>query len=698
MRDHWADYRCQEGKMVSAEFGPTRIAVAQPTIDAWRALALVLTRHGYDIREGDTGAYNCREITGGTGPSLHAYGVAADVNWLTNPYCKTPDERPVRFSVAATQADRALDVRFDRADTDMTREMIDDVLSIVTNRKDRVFAWGGQFKQTKDTMHFQLDVSPEELAQGIDWLSLGADHHVPQDQTTNGGPGGPQKVGGRPGEGGKVMPGLTADVIAAAEAAQHKWGVPASVTLAQFILESGAGRHMPQGSNNPFGIKARTGEPSVAAPTHEVIGGRSVAITANFRKYTSFAEAFDAHARLLATGKPYIAAMRVKDDPNRFADALTGVYATDPQYGSKLRSIMLRDDLYQYDTEGSGESDGDGDQDGNGGDGGKKGKNGPSGGKGGGGNVNGSNLALGSRGAQVTALQQALVKLGYQLGAVDGIFGTLTRSALLAFQADNELPTTGIADSATWAAFDTAAQRPLSPERASASSTEVGKLGSQTIRHADNTKLVGLISSILGALGIGNSTIVAANQASTGSTTTTTAAGTQTPANLTQFIDNVQQLLNSPAIKALKGTTETEVTKVLDLAKEIQATPGSSISGSSVISPETLQVLQQIKQLIPADVITKNPDLGKVLDAVNALHPAKSAITNTVFDILPTMFANGSNLQLISDGVAAVAGSVIPGFGGSVAVLALGLAARYFGNQIMQARTQDHQDGSNLGR
>jgi flagellum-specific peptidoglycan hydrolase FlgJ len=37
-------------------------------------------------------------------------------------------------------------------------------------------------------------------------------------------------------------------------------------------------------------------------------------------------------------------------DPDRFADALTGVYATDPQYGTTLKWVMDNYQLKQYDT------------------------------------------------------------------------------------------------------------------------------------------------------------------------------------------------------------------------------------------------------------------------------------------------------------------------------------------------------------
>lgn len=139
------------------------------------------------------------------------------------------------------------------------------------------------------------------------------------------------------------------DVIAAAKAAQGAWNVPASVTIAQWAIESGYGAHMPVGSNNPFGIKARPGQPSVSAMTAEVFGGRTVHIPQPFRKFASLAEAFDLHGRLLHDGRPYQHAMTLAGSPDAFANALTGVYATDPHYGRSLTALMKALNLYQYD-------------------------------------------------------------------------------------------------------------------------------------------------------------------------------------------------------------------------------------------------------------------------------------------------------------------------------------------------------------
>ena len=139
------------------------------------------------------------------------------------------------------------------------------------------------------------------------------------------------------------------EVIDAARAACYKWKVPASVSLAQWIVESGWGAHEPAGSNNPFGIKASVGQPHVDAVTHEFTHGRYVQITAHFAKFASVADAFDAHAKLLATHPAYRPAMQARNS-EVFAERLNGVYATDPHYGDKLVASMEKYGLEKYDA------------------------------------------------------------------------------------------------------------------------------------------------------------------------------------------------------------------------------------------------------------------------------------------------------------------------------------------------------------
>lgn len=63
-------------------------------------------------------------------------------------------------------------------------------------------------------------------------------------------------------------------------------------------------------------------------------------------------------------------------------------------------------------------------------------------------------LKVGSRGPYVKLIQSLLNRIGYNAGAVDGIFGTQTQQAVIAFQRDNGLTPDGIVGPATWQVFD----------------------------------------------------------------------------------------------------------------------------------------------------------------------------------------------------------------------------------------------------
>ena len=139
------------------------------------------------------------------------------------------------------------------------------------------------------------------------------------------------------------------DVIEAAIESRKRWKVPASVTLAQWAVESAWGAAMPPGSNNPFGIKAVADQPAVESPTHEVVNGETITVSLKFRVFDSLAQAFDEHGRLLATSSYYTNAMAQVQNPEAFSDALTGVYATDPEYGLKLKWVMQNYKLTAYD-------------------------------------------------------------------------------------------------------------------------------------------------------------------------------------------------------------------------------------------------------------------------------------------------------------------------------------------------------------
>jgi flagellum-specific peptidoglycan hydrolase FlgJ len=142
------------------------------------------------------------------------------------------------------------------------------------------------------------------------------------------------------------------EVILAAQAAQRKWGVPAAISIAQWALESGWGKHMPPGSNNPFGIKAVPPQPSVSVPTREFENGQWATKYQPFRKFASITDAFDLHGQLLATNSAYAAARQYLHNDAAYATALQGHYATDPSYGHLLNAIIQGGNLSQYDVKG----------------------------------------------------------------------------------------------------------------------------------------------------------------------------------------------------------------------------------------------------------------------------------------------------------------------------------------------------------
>ena len=138
-------------------------------------------------------------------------------------------------------------------------------------------------------------------------------------------------------------------VAPGAVAAQRKYGVPAAVTIAQAIEESGWGQSgLAVRDHNLFGMKGTGPAGTDALPTEEFENGQMVPTTALFRVYNSVAESIDDHGKLLATSGYYRQSMADRHDPNKFATSLTGVYATDPDYGSKLIGLMQQYDLYRY--------------------------------------------------------------------------------------------------------------------------------------------------------------------------------------------------------------------------------------------------------------------------------------------------------------------------------------------------------------
>ena len=134
----------------------------------------------------------------------------------------------------------------------------------------------------------------------------------------------------------------------AAKAAEAATGIPASNILGQAGLESGWGKHeikMPDGSSshNLFGIKAGAGWKGKVAEvtTTEYFNGVAKKVTAKFRAYDSYAEAFTDHARLLSQSPRYSQTVASADSVKDYAKGLQKAgYATDPAYADKLTKAI----------------------------------------------------------------------------------------------------------------------------------------------------------------------------------------------------------------------------------------------------------------------------------------------------------------------------------------------------------------------
>ncbi|HEY8473631.1 MAG TPA: sporangiospore maturation cell wall hydrolase GsmA [Natronosporangium sp.] len=141
-----------------------------------------------------------------------------------------------------------------------------------------------------------------------------------------------------------------------AQASQREFRVPASVSIAQSINESGWGRSSLSAQGNSFfGIKCFGTPGPIAAgcrpyDTRECDADDCFPTTGTFRVYRSAADSFQDHGRFLTVNDRYRPAFRYTDDPDRFAREIHKAgYATDPAYSDKLIALMRQYDLYRFD-------------------------------------------------------------------------------------------------------------------------------------------------------------------------------------------------------------------------------------------------------------------------------------------------------------------------------------------------------------
>lgn len=162
---------------------------------------------------------------------------------------------------------------------------------------------------------------------------------------------------------------LTEEMILGAMDSEEKYGVPASLTLAQIILESsgsypGGLSLLAYECHNLFGMKGIGPAGYKAYQTGEqTSGGDSYVITAKFRKYHNVAESIDDHGQLLSSGH-YTAYTKGCKTSDEWAVAIHKAgYATAVDYSDRLIEIMTMYDLYQFDggggyTQGNGAATG----------------------------------------------------------------------------------------------------------------------------------------------------------------------------------------------------------------------------------------------------------------------------------------------------------------------------------------------------
>jgi hypothetical protein len=128
---------------------------------------------------------------------------------------------------------------------------------------------------------------------------------------------------------------------------QEKYKIPASITLAQGLLESGAGKsELAIKSNNHFGIKC-----------HNDWKGESVRAKDDgpndcFRKYKRVEDSYEDHS-LFLTQKPryrQLFDLQTTDYKGWASGLQTAGYATDRAYANKLIKLIEDYQLYEFDT------------------------------------------------------------------------------------------------------------------------------------------------------------------------------------------------------------------------------------------------------------------------------------------------------------------------------------------------------------
>jgi LysM repeat protein len=128
----------------------------------------------------------------------------------------------------------------------------------------------------------------------------------------------------------------------------NKYKIPASITLAQGMLESGNGNStLAVNANNHFGIKCHTDWKGATYIMDDDSKDEC------FRKYLNVLDSYNDHAQFLTSRSNYTKLFELKiTDYKAWAKGLKEAgYATDPKYPKRLVDIIEKYELYKYDRE-----------------------------------------------------------------------------------------------------------------------------------------------------------------------------------------------------------------------------------------------------------------------------------------------------------------------------------------------------------
>lgn len=127
-----------------------------------------------------------------------------------------------------------------------------------------------------------------------------------------------------------------------AVACEESTGVPAELTLAQWVVESGWGAHAP--GNNCFGIKAYPGCYGVQSlQTSEVIGGVTKSFNLEFAIFPTLGACFAKHAELISEAAPYRRVWQqyaASKSVEALVEGIAPIYATAPNYAKTLLGVI----------------------------------------------------------------------------------------------------------------------------------------------------------------------------------------------------------------------------------------------------------------------------------------------------------------------------------------------------------------------